>query len=42
MIKKAKFYRYICLVMPYKPYHVKYHYLKYIVIPKHWYCDTHT
>ena len=32
MIKKVKFYRYISLVMSFKPYHVKYRFLKYIVI----------
>ena len=42
MMKKVKFYWYISLVMSYKPYHVKYQYLQYIVIPKLWYRDTHT
>ena len=39
MMKKAKFYGYISLVMSQKLYHIKYRCLKYIVRPKLWYYD---
>ena len=41
-LNDEEIYRYISLVMSFKPYRVKYQYLKYIVIPKLWYCDMHT